>query len=79
MVRSRAGKPLTTRHVEVLELLACGLSNFEIADELNIGLETVKSHVQRVLQALGASNRAHAVALGFQSRILTAAKSSQPN
>ena len=52
---------LTPREIEVVRLLAAGRSNKEIATGLEIGEETVKSHVGRVLAKLGAENRAQAV------------------
>ena len=52
---------LTPREMTVLHLLASGRSNKDIAASLNIGEETVKSHVGRVLAKLHAENRAQAV------------------
>ena len=53
---------LTPREREVVRLLAAGRSNKEIATALNIGEETAKTHVGRVLAKLQAENRAQAVA-----------------
>jgi LuxR family maltose regulon positive regulatory protein len=55
-------EPLTTRELEVLGLLAAGRSNQRIAQELVVSLDTVKKHVSRVLDKLGAANRTEAVA-----------------
>lgn len=52
---------LTSREVEILNLMADGRSNREIARELHLAPDTIKSHVTRVLRKLGASNRAEAV------------------
>lgn len=52
---------LTQRELEVLALMADGMTNARIADHLVISTTTVKSHVQRVLRKLGAANRAEAV------------------
>ena len=54
--------PLTSRELEVLEMLAAGRSNQAIADELVVTLNTVKKHVGHVLGKLGAANRTEAVA-----------------
>ncbi len=56
-----AAEDLTARERDVLRLVALGRSNKEIADELGIGDETVKTHVANVLGKLMAENRAQAV------------------
>lgn len=56
-----AEEDLTARERDVLRLVALGRSNKEIADELRIGDETVKTHVTNVLGKLMAENRAQAV------------------
>jgi DNA-binding NarL/FixJ family response regulator len=61
---------LSDRQLEVLTLVAAGLPNEEIGTELHVTLDTVKTHVQHILRALGARNRAHAVLLGFRHRLL---------
>lgn len=63
----RALELLTEREEDVLRLLARGRSNREIADELYVGLETVKSHVGAVLMKLGAGNRTQAVIAAYES------------
>ena len=57
---------LTEREMEVLELLAEGKTNKQIAEELVISERTVKFHVSSILNKLGASNRTEAVALAAQ-------------
>jgi DNA-binding NarL/FixJ family response regulator len=52
--------PLTPRESEVLRQLASGLTNKEIAEELDISFETVKEHVQRILRKIGVSDRTQA-------------------
>ena len=58
--------PLTPRQKGVLDQLARGLSNKEIARELNVSVDTVKDHVAAVLKALGASSRTQAVLIATQ-------------
>jgi DNA-binding NarL/FixJ family response regulator len=58
--------PLTPRQRGVLDLLARGLSNKEIARELNVSVDTVKDHVAAVLKALGANSRTQAVLIATQ-------------
>lgn len=59
-------EPLTPRESEVLQMLASGLANKEIAAKLAISEHTVKFHVASVLGKLGASSRTEAVALGIR-------------
>jgi LuxR family maltose regulon positive regulatory protein len=54
-------EPLSKRELEVLQLLARGASNQEIAQELVIAVDTVKRHVSHILAKLGVQNRFHAV------------------
>ena len=61
---------LTTRETEVLELVAKGLGNKEIAGRLGTASGTVKMHVQNVLEKLSASDRTHAVAIAIRRGIL---------
>jgi DNA-binding CsgD family transcriptional regulator len=60
--RSRLGSLLTAREQEVLELMAQGSTNSQIARELVVSEGTVKSHVKRILRKLRVDNRAGAVA-----------------
>jgi NarL family two-component system response regulator YdfI len=57
---------LTRRELEVLQMLAAGLSNKEIAARLNISEHTVKFHVASILGKLGAASRTEAVSLGIR-------------
>ena len=57
---------LTRRELEVLQMLAAGLSNKEIAARLNISEHTAKFHVASILGKLGAGSRTEAVALGIR-------------
>ena len=62
---------LSTREREVLACVMGGLSNAEIAQELMISLSTAKFHVSRILAKLNVANRAEAVSLALQERLVT--------
>ncbi|MBN1288576.1 MAG: response regulator transcription factor [Actinobacteria bacterium] len=57
---------LSERELEVLQLLAYGYTNKEIANKLTISQQTVKSHVIHIFQKLGASDRTEAVAIALR-------------
>ena len=65
--RGLAEANLTDRETEVLRLIAQGRSNPEIAAELFLGVETVKTHVRNVLAKLGARDRVQAVITAYES------------
>ena len=62
--------PLTNREIEVLKILASGMSNTEIGDALYISPETVKRHLSTIYQKLEAKNRHQAVMIGKSMGIL---------
>jgi DNA-binding NarL/FixJ family response regulator len=62
-----AGIKLTEREAAVLRLMSTGLSNAEIAEELVVSLQTVKTHVGNVLGKLGARDRTQAVIFAYES------------
>jgi len=64
---------LTRREVQILQIISCGLSNKEIAVQLNLSEQTVKNHVHRLLRKLGAANRQAALEL-FHLQGLTPAE-----
>jgi DNA-binding NarL/FixJ family response regulator len=65
---SRPGVPdeLTPREVEVLKLIAAGLSNSEIADRLVLSSATVKTHINRIFYKTGARDRSQAVRYAYE-------------
>ncbi len=63
-------EPLTERETQVLQLLAQGLANKQIAISLGISEHTVKFHVSSLYGKLGATNRTEAVRLGIQSGLI---------
>lgn len=54
---------LTAREREILEIVASGASNAEIADQLTLSIETVKTHVKRILRKMNAANRSQLIAM----------------
>ena len=61
---------LTPREIDVLRLIAAGNANKEVAGQLSIAEETVKSHVTNILAKLGAKDRTHAVTLALKRGII---------
>ena len=61
---------LTPRELEILQLIAEGLSNREIAERVFVSENTVKTHSSRVFDKLGAARRTQAVQLGKQLRLI---------
>ena len=68
---THAERPLTPRELEVLTLLAEGLTQAEIADRLEIASKTVATHIERILGKLGVRSRAQAVALAYRETLIT--------
>ena len=61
-----AGRPLSDREREILTLLADGLTGAEIAERLYLSPETVRTHIRNAMSKLGASTRAHAIAIALR-------------
>jgi len=67
---TEAAASLTTRETEVLRLVAAGRSNKQIAVDLGIGESTVKTHLLRVFDKLGVTDRTRAVTLAMERGLL---------
>jgi DNA-binding CsgD family transcriptional regulator len=68
--RKRVDLGITPRELEILELIAQGLSNREIAGKLYVSENTVKTHSSRVFDKLGAKRRTQAVQIGKTARLI---------
>ncbi|WP_114854127.1 response regulator transcription factor [Brachybacterium sp. YJGR34] len=64
------GEPLTPREQEVLAAVAQGASNAEIAADLVVGVETVRTHVAAVLRKLGARDRTQAAVIAYRTGLV---------
>jgi len=69
-LRAPAAPALTDREVEVLRCVARGLSNAEVGRELHIGEATVKTHLLRVFEKLGVTDRTAAVTAAYRARLI---------
>ena len=68
--REQKGDILTSREIEVLQLLAFGHSNKDIAERMEISAETVKTHLEHIFRKLGTSDRTAAVAEALRRRVI---------
>ena len=63
---ARAETPLSTRESEILQYVAHGNTTKEVARKLGISPHTVKTHLERIFEKLGANDRAQAVYIAFR-------------
>jgi len=68
--RDRKAETLTARELEVLQLLAFGHTNKDIAERLFISPDTVKTHLEHIFEKLGATDRTAAVAEALRRRLI---------
>ena len=68
--RDRKAETLTAREVEILQLLAFGHTNKDIAEQLFISPDTVKTHLEHIFDKLGTSDRTAAVAEALRRRLI---------
>jgi NarL family two-component system response regulator LiaR len=68
--RKREALGITPRELEILQLIAAGLSNREIAERVFVSENTVKTHSSRIFDKLGARRRTQAVQLGKELRLI---------
>ncbi|MFB4394447.1 response regulator transcription factor [Pseudomonas sp. LS_2] len=61
---------LTPREIQVLQCVAMGKPNKQVAQELSISEDTIKGHLRSIMDKLGANNRTHAVTLAIQRGII---------
>ncbi|NAZ75874.1 AAA family ATPase [Kineococcus sp. T13] len=71
--------PLTARELQVLDLLAAGLTNRAVGERLFMAEKTASVHVSRILAKLGASSRAEAVSIGLRSGLLAGVPGALPD
>jgi DNA-binding NarL/FixJ family response regulator len=70
MAKHTADAALTTREIQVLQLVGSGYANKAISAKLDINEETTKTHIKNILAKLGARDRTHAVSLGLKRGII---------
>ncbi len=69
-INPRVEYGLTRRELEILQLMAAGSHNPEIAEAMTLSLSTVKFHVSNILQKLGVSSRTEAVSLALEKKLV---------
>ena len=71
MAKHTADAALTSREIQVLQLVGSGYANKAISAQLDINEETTKTHIKNILAKLGARDRTHAVSLGLKRGIIS--------
>jgi DNA-binding NarL/FixJ family response regulator len=71
MAKHTADAALTSREIQILQLVASGYANKAISAKLDINEETTKTHIKNILAKLGARDRTHAVSLGLKRGIIS--------
>jgi DNA-binding NarL/FixJ family response regulator len=69
--RQQESQLLTERELEVVKLVASGMTNREIGEHLFLSADTVKAHLEAIYRKLGVADRAHAVAVAFRKGLVT--------
>ncbi len=70
LVDRKPEAPLSPREIEILQKVAYGSTTKEVADELGISFHTVKTHLERIFEKLGANDRAQAVAIAIRQGLV---------
>jgi NarL family two-component system response regulator LiaR len=70
VLAASSGSPLSPRETQILQLIAAGTSNAEIAEKLLIGLGTVKGHIRDIMEKLSASDRTHAAVIALKRGLI---------
>jgi DNA-binding NarL/FixJ family response regulator len=70
LVDRRPEMPLSPREIEILQKVAYGATTKEVADQLGISFHTVKTHLERIFEKLGANDRAQAVAIAIRNGLV---------
>ena len=68
--RPSGAAPLSPREIEILQKIAYGATTKEVADQLGISFHTVKTHLERIFEKLGANDRAQAVAIAIRQGLV---------
>ncbi|MFI0914185.1 response regulator transcription factor [Streptomyces abikoensis] len=68
--RPALGTPLTAREIEILDAFSFGRSTAEVASQMFVTVNTVKSHLLRINSRLGSRDRAHAIAIAYRRGLL---------